>query len=256
MGKFWTAIRAQLNKIANFFWSRDPIAIMQLEYDKAVAQLKEGREGLEQYRALVERVGRQVAAGEQRVEQLTSKIKAYLKMGDRQTAGQLAVELQQVKNDLAENQSQLKMHEAAYQNNVEKIKYASKQLVKVREKIQKYQADLKMSQAEAELARLSQDFNFDVTTDFGQVEQLIQEKIDLNRAKVRVAADMSEQGLDKIKAEKALEQAQAEDLLSRFEVEMGIKAPETANLEPALAELGPEKAAEQKEKPETQKQTQ
>jgi phage shock protein A len=256
MGKFWTAVRAQLNKIANFFWSRDPIAIMQLEYDKAVAQLKEGREGLEQYRALVERVGRQVTTGEQRVEQLTSKIKAYLKMGDRQTAGQLAVELQQAKNDLAENQSQLKMHEAAYQNNVEKIKYASKQLVKVREKIQKYQADLKMSQAEAELARLSQSFNFDVTTDFGQVEQLIQEKIDLNRAKVRVAADMSEQGLDKIKAEKALEQAQAEDLLSKFEVEMGIKAPETANLEPALAELGPEKAGEQKEKPETQKQTQ
>lgn len=256
MGKFWTAVRAQLNKIANFFWSRDPIAIMQLEYDKATAQLKEGREGLEQYRALVERVSRQVATGEQRVQQLTSKIKAYLKMGDRQTAGQLAIELQQAKNELAENQSQLSMHEAAYQNNVEKIKFATKQLAKVREKIQKYQADLKMSQAEAELARLSQTFNFDVTTDFGQVEQLIQEKIDLNRAKVRVAADMSEQGLDKIKAEKALEQAQAEDLLSKFEVEMGIKAPETANLEPALAELGPEKAAEPKEKSETQKQTQ
>ncbi|NMB75552.1 MAG: hypothetical protein GYA21_10540 [Myxococcales bacterium] len=256
MGKFWTAVRAQLNKIANFFWSRDPIAIMQLEYDKATAQLKEGREGLEQYRALVERVGRQVATGEQRVAQLTSKIKAYLKMGDRQTAGQLAVELQQAKNDLAENQSQLAMHEAAYQNNVEKIKYATKQLAKVREKIQKYQADLKMSQAEAELARLSQTFNFDVTTDFGQVEQLIQEKIDLNRAKVRVAADMSEQGLDRIKAEKALEQSQAEDMLAKFEVEMGLKAPETAKIEPALAELGPEKATEQKDKPETQKQTQ
>ena len=60
MGKMWNAIRAQFNKLANFFWSADPIAQMQYEYDQAVVQLKEGRKGLEQYRALVERVTRQV----------------------------------------------------------------------------------------------------------------------------------------------------------------------------------------------------
>ena len=45
------------------------IAQMQYEYDQAVDQMKEGRQGLEQYRALVERVTQQVAnavrAGEQ-----------------------------------------------------------------------------------------------------------------------------------------------------------------------------------------------
>ena len=58
LGKFFGAIRAQLNKLANFFWEADPIAQMQYEYDLAVEQLKQGREGLEQYRALVERVSR------------------------------------------------------------------------------------------------------------------------------------------------------------------------------------------------------
>src|SRR5205085_10904885 len=62
-GKFFGAIRAQLNKLANFFWEADPIAQMQYEYDQAVEQLKEGRIGLEQYRGLVERVGRQVKEG-------------------------------------------------------------------------------------------------------------------------------------------------------------------------------------------------
>src|ERR1700709_2146452 len=52
---------AQINKVANVFWTADPIAQMQYEYDLAVAQLKEGRLGLEQYRALVERVGAQGA---------------------------------------------------------------------------------------------------------------------------------------------------------------------------------------------------
>ncbi|MBI5846286.1 MAG: hypothetical protein HZB23_16645 [Deltaproteobacteria bacterium] len=224
--KFWKALLAQFNKLANFFWSMDPIAQMQLEYDRSVAQLKEGRTGLEQYRALVERVSRQVSALEGREQTLTAKIKAYLKGGDRNTAGQLAMELEDIKKDLTENRQQLAMHEEAYGNNVEKIKHASKNLNKVREKIKKYEAELKMSQAEAELAKLSQTFKFDLTTDFGEIEQVIHDKIDLNRGAVRVAADLSGEGLVEIKAEKAMEKAMADDLLLKFEKEMGLVSSE------------------------------
>ena len=54
LGKIWRSIQAQMNKLANFFWTANPIAQMQLEYDQSVEQLKAGREGLAQYRALVE----------------------------------------------------------------------------------------------------------------------------------------------------------------------------------------------------------
>jgi len=37
-------MRAQLNKLANFFWEADPIAQLQYEYDQGVEQLKEGRQ--------------------------------------------------------------------------------------------------------------------------------------------------------------------------------------------------------------------
>ena len=240
MGKMWNAIVAQFNKLANFFWSADPIAQMQYEYDQAVEQLKEGRKGLEQYRALVERVTRQVKKEEKQEAQLTAKIKAYLKAGDRETAGQLAIQLQKTQQELAENREQLKMHETAYNNNVERIRHASKKLSSVREKIKRYEADLKMSNAEAELARLSQSFNFDVTTDFGELEMVIQEKIDLNRAAVRVAADLSDEGMETIEAEQALEESMAEDLLSQFEVDMGLKTAETAGITASDKSLGPE----------------
>ena len=93
-GKFFGAIRAQFNKLANFFWEADPIAQMQYEYDSAVAQLKEGRQGLEQYRALVERVNRQVEKNRTHVATLDAKIKSYLGAGDRETAAKYALELQ------------------------------------------------------------------------------------------------------------------------------------------------------------------
>lgn len=253
--KIGKAFRAQINKIANWFWTKDPIAQMQYEYDKAVAQLKEGREGLEQYRALVERVSRQVTSEEKQQRELEAKIKAYLKAGDRKTAGQLAIQLQKLKQDLAENREQLELHEKAYNNNLEKIKYASKKLGDVREKIKKYEAELKMSEAEAELARLSQAFSFDVTTDFGELETVVQEKVDRNRAAVRVAADLSGEGIEKIEAEKAMEENLAEDLLGEFEVELGLKTPETANIQSAVKSIGPVESSESATSEEAQKAT-
>lgn len=245
LGKLWHSLMAQINKIANIFWTADPIAQMQYEYDRAVAQLKEGREGLEQYRALVERVSRQVAMDQAHISKLEGQIKAYLTAGDRETAARFALELQKAKQSLAENEGQLKLHEEAYGNNVTKIKHASSKLAEVRTKIQKYDAELKMSRAEAEMAKLANDFNFDVTTDFGQIEQVINDKIGLNRAKVRVAADLSSDGLADIKHEQAMEKAMGEQALKDFEVQLGLVTPETAKVTDAAKELGPaEKAVE------------
>src|SRR5438309_1250919 len=116
LGKIWRSIKAQFNKLANYFWTADPIAQMQYEYDMAVDQLKEGRLGLEQYRALVERVGRQVANNRSHVDTLEAKTKAYLQANDRETAAKFALELQKAKKELAENEGQLKLHEGAYEN--------------------------------------------------------------------------------------------------------------------------------------------
>jgi phage shock protein A len=238
-GKLWRAFKAQVNKVANFFWTADPIAQMQYEYDSAVAQLADGRQGLEQYRALVERVGRQVATDQAHLASLEAKVKAYLTAGDRETAARFALEMQKAKTQLAEDQAQLEMHEQAYNNNVSKIKHATKKLNQVRQKIQKYDAEIKMSRAEAEMAKLASSFNFDVSTDFGQIEEVIQDRIGLNRAKARVAADLSGEGIADIQHEQAMEQAMAEQALKEFEIQTGLRTPETAGVAETEKQLGP-----------------
>ncbi len=237
--KFFRAIRAQLNKIANVFFESDPIAVMQLEVDQATERLQEGRKGLEMYRGLVETVARQVANGKANAAQLEAQIKAHLKAGNRDVAGQMAIQLQKVQTELAQNEQQLQMHESAYQNNLLKIQKANKDLIKVREKIQKYHAELKMSAAEAEIAQISESFDMNVTTDFGQIEDVIQRKIDTNRGKARVAADLSSKGIEQIKADEAADKAMAEDLLSKYEVQLGLKSPETTPVAEAVKNLGP-----------------
>ncbi|WP_165234771.1 PspA/IM30 family protein [Aquisphaera insulae] len=235
-GKLWKAIAAQFNKLANMFSGYDPIAQMQYEYDRSVDQLREGREGLAQYRALVERVTRQVEGQRKVVSTLEAKIKAYLTAGDRETAAKFALDLKRAKGDLEENERQLGLHEQAYNNNLLKIKHAVEKLEDVKHKITKYDADLKMSRAEAEMSQLANQFNFDVTTDFGQAEDIIQSQIDKNRARVRVSADLSGQGVEDVKREIAVEKTMAEDALKDFEKEMGLATPATAQ---STRQLGP-----------------
>jgi len=239
LGKLWSAFRAQLNKIANVFWEADPIAQMRYEYDSAVEQLKEGRKGLEMYRGLVERVNRQVQDNETQCQRLEAQAKAYLKAGERETAGKFALELQKARKQVAENRQQLELHEQAYQNNLKKIQHANEKLIDVRQKIQKYDAELRMSEAEAEISKLSESFDMNVTTDFGQIEQVIQERIDKNRGRVRVAADLSQKGIAEIQAEERVEKVMAEDALRDLEVEMGLKSPETTTTTEATKDLGP-----------------
>lgn len=244
-GKIWKAMQAQLNKFSNWVWGADPIAQLQLEYDKAVDQLKDGRLGLEQYRALVDRVMRQATANRDHAQSLESKIKAYLQAGDRDTAAKFALELQKAKKELEENESQLKMHEEAYNNHLLKVQTSMKKLAELKDKIHKYDAELKMSRAEAEMAKLSQTFNFDITLDINQAESVIQDQIGLNRAKARVSADLSGQGIEDIKREQELEKVQAESALKDFEAQMGLATPETNSVREAPKEMGPKSTVSQ-----------
>jgi phage shock protein A len=238
IGKLWRSLKAQMNKMANFFWKADPIAQLQYEYDKAVDQLKEGRTGVEQYRALVERVTRQTDNNKAHVATLEARIKTFLAAGDRETAGRLALELQKARKELQENEAQLKTHEEAYANHLTKIKYATGKLSELRDKIQKYDADLKMSRAEAELAKVANTINVDVTTDFGEIEQVLQDEIDRNRAKAKVAADLSSAGLEEVKRDMAVEKQLADQALREFELEMGTAQTGGGEAQPQPKQLG------------------
>src|SRR5215211_8715476 len=195
---------------------------MRYEYDKAV-----------------ERVTRQVQANKAHVKKLEAETKAYLKAGDRTTAAKFALELQKAKEELATNEGQLQQHETAYGNSLKKIQHANSKLIELQQKIQKYDAELKMSAAEAEIAKLSETFDVSLTTDFGEIESVIQQRIDQNRGKVRVAADLSKKGIAEIDAEDRMQGVMAEQALTDFEVELGLKSPETMPISATAKDLGP-----------------
>lgn len=242
-GKFFTAIRAFFNKIANVLWEADPHAILQLEVDNATGQIQVARQGLELYRGLVERVSMQLASGKQNVQRLESQIKGHLQAGNREVAGQLAVQLQQIKQDLAANEQQLAMHSEAYNNNLLKLQQGQKDIVALRQKAQRLKADLQMAKAEAEIARIAEAVSESAIPNFstkiGQATELMEGQIAKHRGQARVAADMSSKGVEEIKAQQAADAALGENLLKQFEAQLGLVNAESAPQTPTTKTLGP-----------------
>ena len=111
----------------------------------------------------------------------------------------------------------------------------------MRENIQKYDAELKMSAAEAEIAALAETFNLNVTTDFGQIEQrhsgaYRQE----SRQGPRVAADLSSEGL----AQASRPKSRCRNRWRRMRLRSsrpnsGLRSPETTKMPEAAKDLGP-----------------
>ena len=101
-----------------------------------------------------------------------------------------------------------------------------------------------MSQAQAEMARvaeaLGESLTGNLTSNIGQVESMIKRQIDQNRGKAQVAAALSSRGVEDVKVRQAADRAVAEDLLGEFEVEMGLKSPDTQPVADApVKSLGP-----------------
>ncbi|MEP6731711.1 MAG: PspA/IM30 family protein [bacterium] len=242
--KFGTAIKAFFNSIANALWASNPVAVLQLKIDEATAEILGARKGVEQYAGLVEGIKRQVAQLTGQDAQLEAQVKANLKAGNRDRASQLVLQLQQVREQLTSKRQELTVHEEALNNNMIKLKAANEHIMELRQRGQRYAAELQMSRAEAEMARVSEALQGNLlgnyTTGIGQAEELIKGEIDKNRGRAHVAASMSSQGVEEIKADQAAKQAMADDLLKGFEVDLGLASPETtAVAEPTTKDVGP-----------------
>jgi phage shock protein A len=232
----WYAI---LNTVVSGLEDRYVIELAESQLQHATERLKEGRQGLTSYQALVFKVQQQVDEGRRRVTRLTGEIKAHLKAGNEEVAAQLALELGQAKQDVAANEEQLKLHQQAYENNLLKMKTALKDIEKTKTELEKRKAALKMERALAEVAQAAGALNtqFDVSSDFGRIMGKLDDQINQSRARSKVASDLSGEGVEKIKARQDADKAMARELLEQFKIEEGLVTPGSAR--PAEKTVGP-----------------
>ncbi len=221
----WYAI---LNKFVSGMEDKYVIELAEMKLQEATERLKEGRQGLTTYQALVLKVQQQVDEGQRKIARLTSEIKAYLRSGNEAVAAQLALELSQAKQDLTNNEEQLALHQQAYESNLLKMKTALRDIQSTKNELEKKKAALRMERALAEVAEAAGALNtkFDVSSDFGRIMGRLDDQINQAKARSKVASDLSSEGIEQIKARQEAEKTMAQELLQQFKIEEGlVEAP-------------------------------
>ena len=188
--KCWNALCAQINKLGDRFREADPVAEMRLEYERALSRLRAAREGLAGYRAVADQLALRVDRDARRMETLDLRIDAFLAAGDREAAAAGAVEAEELRSRLEAARAELAGHEKRYAEQVEAIREAGGRLQRTRDDIRRYDAELRMGDAEAEAVRLMQGIDADFAGPFAQIAETIEDRLAKRRARARVSLDV------------------------------------------------------------------
>jgi phage shock protein A len=213
--------RAQAGKLGRWAEQADPLALLQQAVDDGVANIQQAKKGLEDCRALVLSVQRQVDSGEKDKARLESRIQGVLAQGDpNHTAKEYALQLAEVERQLEQNKGQLAKHQETYGNFAKQVEIAQKRVLEARRKADELGIALELSQREKEMAQFASSFSFNpdgLKGGLSHAEELVQQQIDKNRAAGDVAVDLSRSKLAEAADDEAERDAEAAKILQRFQ---------------------------------------
>ena len=180
------------------------------------------------------------SANRSHVQKLEAETKAYLKAGDRATAAKFALELQKAKAELGANEQQLAdardgvrqqpEEDPARQREADR---AAREDPEVRRRAEDERGGSGDRQALRELRHEPDD------------RLRRRSKRSSSRRSIRTAARCASpptcrtKGIAEIEAEERMQAVLAEEALTNFEVELGLKSPETTPIAQTAKDLGP-----------------
>ncbi len=224
----------------------NPRALIEAEKENLRKQIARFNDNLATHAGFIERLMRQIKNLEAREKELTARIAANIKVGNRAVAGQMALELQTVKSQLDENRQQLVLAEETYKKLVKSRDVAVQEAQGKIEKLKKMITEAEMMEAQAELQEMASGMIASIggTGDtLNRVEEYLSERRDKAAGRARVAASTIDTKEVELKEEE--QKALAEQALREFESAYGMTTPvaDAAEKPPPQKELGPKEKA-------------
>jgi phage shock protein A len=204
----------------------NPRALIEAEKENLREQIARFNDNLATHAGFAERLMRQVKNLEKQERELAAKAAANLKAGNRAVAGQYALQLRTVKEQLEENRQQLEAAEETYKKLVKSRDVAVKEARTKIESLKRMLSETEMLEAQAELQEMASGMISSIGGSgdtLNRVEEYLNERRDKAAGRARVAAstiDTTE--VDMMEAEQA---ALADAALNEFAAAYGIDAP-------------------------------
>jgi phage shock protein A len=218
---------------------RNPEALLENEQENLRKQIAQFNQGLASHAGLSERLMSQVRKLEAEQKDLRAKTTAHVRAGNNAAAGQYALRLQTVEQQLEENRKQLEQAEATYKNLVKARDVA---VQTARAKIESLKGainDMRMNQAMAELHEMSAGMITSIGGSgdtLNRLEGMVNEERDRAAGRARVAKDSVD--MTGVNLKEAELNALADQALADFAARAGISIKGAAAPVPAERSMG------------------
>jgi phage shock protein A len=242
-------IRGFLSLFISGIEKANPRALIEAEKENLRRQIATFNDNLANHAAFVERLMRQVKNLEAQEKDYAAKAAANLKVGNRAAAGQYALQLKTVKEQLDENRQQLEAADQTFKRLVKTRDVAVRDAQAKIEGLKRLLTETEMMEAQAELQEMAQGMITQVGGSgdtINRVEEYLTERRDKAAGRARVAATTVD--TSKVELMEAEQQALADQALTEFAAAYGLEMPpaekteaaaETPEAPPPVKEMGP-----------------
>lgn len=218
----------------------NPRALIEAEKENLRQQIARFNESLANHAAFVERLMRQVKNLETQERDYAAKAAANLKVGNRQAAGQYALHLKTVKEQLEENRTQLVNAEETFKKLIKSRDVAVREAQEKIESLKRLLTETEMMEAQAELQEMAQGMITEIGGSgdtLSRVEEYLTERRDKAAGRARVASASID--TSKVELMEAENQALADQALVEFAAAYGLEMPAGQETAPAATETAP-----------------
>jgi len=205
---------------------QNPRALIEAEKENLRKQIAQFNSSLATHAGFCERLMRQIKNLESMERDLAAKAAANLKVGNRAAAGQYALQLKTVKEQLDENRTQLKAAEDTYQKLVKSRDVAVSEAQAKIESLKRLLTETEMLEAQAELQEMAQGMISSIGGSgdtVARVEEYLTERRDQAAGRARVASSSIDSS--KVELMEAEQQALADQALTEFAATYGLEMP-------------------------------
>lgn len=204
----------------------NPRALIEAEKENLRSQISRFNESLANHAAFVERLMRQVKNLEKQEGSLAAKAAANLKVGNRAAAGQYALQLKTVREQLEENRAQLEAADGTYKKLVKSRDVAVREAQAKIDSLKRMLSETQMLEAQAELQEMAQGMITEIGGSgdtLNRVEEYLTERRDKAAGRARVA----ESSIDTsdVELKEAEQAALADQALAEFAATYGLEMP-------------------------------
>lgn len=133
--RLFHSVKKQFQELTDGLWQEEAVDRLQTKIDRLSWEQRRRYALLVRHRSVIDNLRQRLDRNEKRAGQLSCSIETHRRDSDWASAWRYAIELDHTRATIDEDRTQIELHERAYREHLEDVKYLKRRLTDLEEKL-------------------------------------------------------------------------------------------------------------------------